>query len=667
MHPRVKAGVLLALLLVATPAAAVQPVFDPNGPSFYDLPWPFELRRDADGTVSLAKFPGSTNPLVQTYRVALEEVQGFGLNTGVFLKFDGDLDPASLPADAAASRTPGASVFLINIDKRSKRRGARTPLWMEFRTAGDAYGDPRLLAAMPVPGLPLEPNTLYALVVTNAVRGSDAQILSAPPFMQRMRDETPAGAFEQAALPLFKSLWKQLEGTEAMSRDDVVTAAIFRTGSPTDGLFAAEKVISKGYKKQTATNVVFAGDGGNYWLFTGDLVAPQFQDGTPPFTPTTGKFVFDAKGRPIVQREETVQFVLSVPKDRTDGTVRMPAAGWPSVQYKHGLGESRSSFVDQGTAAGLADQGIAVIGIDQPMHGMRAGAPPDRSGSNWSNPLNPFAGQNNGRQSAADSLAVHQLVVRLSIDPALISAPPGTGYAVPVMPIKFARKARMFMGHSLGAATGGLFLGVAKELRGGVLSAGGGHFLGILTSELRGFAGLTTRELIETVLGTPIDPFHPALHLLAMPEVSSPMAYAPFWGPAHKGGPVSVLCMHGMLDDINTTPEALPKVAAARYPLIAPTFPPLAFPDLPGYSYQEAFDLAGLATLTAPVSGNIGSGRKTAAGGVVLYEGEGHGLVFTNPTAQAQYREFLRSLAYDDAAVIPARSASPSHVIGGNK
>src|SRR5690242_9477735 len=108
---------VLLLLLVAAPAPAVEQVFDPAGGSFYDMPFPMELRRDADGSVSLAGFPFPPgNALIDRYRVALERTRSFGLNSGVFLKFDGAIDPATLPADPAASAAPGSSLFLINID-----------------------------------------------------------------------------------------------------------------------------------------------------------------------------------------------------------------------------------------------------------------------------------------------------------------------------------------------------------------------------------------------------------------------------------------------------------------------------------------------------------------------------------------------------------------------
>src|SRR5262249_50750325 len=97
---------LVLLLALALPqvAGAVTAVFDPAGSSFYDLPFPHELRRDADGTVSLAGFPNpSGSALVASYLASMDQTEGFGRNSGVFFKLDGAIDPTSLPADAEAS------------------------------------------------------------------------------------------------------------------------------------------------------------------------------------------------------------------------------------------------------------------------------------------------------------------------------------------------------------------------------------------------------------------------------------------------------------------------------------------------------------------------------------------------------------------------------------
>jgi len=74
--------------------------------------------------------------LADQYRIAAEaKLDGFGLNAAIFARFDGALDPASLP-DPAASQQPGASVYLVNLDAVSPNRGQRTPLIAHFRADG---------------------------------------------------------------------------------------------------------------------------------------------------------------------------------------------------------------------------------------------------------------------------------------------------------------------------------------------------------------------------------------------------------------------------------------------------------------------------------------------------------------------------------------------------
>jgi len=647
-----------ALLLVASPGAAVEQVFEPAGPSFYDMPFPFEPRRDADGTVSLAGFPFPPgNALIESYRVALERTPGFGINSGVFFKFDGDVDAASLPADPEASRAPGSSVFLIDIDTSSPERGERTPLWLEFRSVGDAWRDDHLLALMPVPGLPLEPDTLYAAVVTDDLLGDDAQPVTPSAFLERMRAEAPQDTFESAALPLYRKLWRQLEAFEGLSRDHVVAATVFRTGDATAKLERTSAFLRARYRPK-ATNLALdaARSTGAFWTLTGSFIAPQFQNGTPPYSSAgSGSFQFDGAGRPVVQRVETLQFVLTIPKEREDGTLTMPSRGWPMSPYMHGTGGSRNSFINDGTAGRLAAQGIAALGIDQPLHGLRLGATPD--GSNFYNPLNPDSLRDNPLQAASDSLFVHQLVQRLKVDPALLTSPPGAGFVATERRIRFDRKHVLYMGHSQGATTGPLFLAVARNVQGGVLSAGGGHLLvNILTREQVFFAGLKLRELVEIFLGGPVDLFHPALHLLQMgSEVSDPVAYAPLFNGRRPGPPLSILFTHGTADGFVTTPMTAAMVVAGGYPLVAPTFAPIAFPELPGYQYQEAFDLAGLPTLVPPVSGNLTRGNRAATGGLVLYDNQGHFPVFNFAPAITQWTGFMRTLAYDPPATIPVQ------------
>ena len=148
--------VVFALLLIAacTPAEPTTAMFAVPGESvaddFYALPFPSDLRREADGTIDLSEFP--TNSLiVDTYRAAADTLDGFGMNQPIFARFTAPLDPATLP-DVMTSMTDGASVYLVNVDPHSASRGQRTPIIVKFRTDGTQTLGANHLVARPYPG-----------------------------------------------------------------------------------------------------------------------------------------------------------------------------------------------------------------------------------------------------------------------------------------------------------------------------------------------------------------------------------------------------------------------------------------------------------------------------------------------------------------------------------
>ena len=85
-----------------------------------------------------------------------------------------------------------------------------------------------------------------------------------------------------------------------------------------------------------------------------------------------------------------MRFALTVPA----GPV--PATGWPIAIYSHGTGGDYASFIDDGTALGLAREGIAVISTDQVLHGPRnPGGNPELDFFNFGNP---YAARDNALQ-----------------------------------------------------------------------------------------------------------------------------------------------------------------------------------------------------------------------------------------------------------------------------
>src|SRR5687768_6006668 len=86
--------------------------------TFYDLPFPHDVRRLDTGALDLRGFP-SQSMFVDLYVDAIESrLDGFGLNSGIFFRFDGELDAGSLP-EPAESVAADAAVYLVDVDPDS--------------------------------------------------------------------------------------------------------------------------------------------------------------------------------------------------------------------------------------------------------------------------------------------------------------------------------------------------------------------------------------------------------------------------------------------------------------------------------------------------------------------------------------------------------------------
>ena len=125
-------ALLLAVGGCADPVTAVFAVPDDGGGGdFYALPFPNDRWWTPAGTLDLSRFP-TNSLLIDAYRAAAEELDGFGLNHAVFARFEGGLDPDSLPTPAESTGAR-ASVYLVDVDPASPDRGTRVPVQATFR------------------------------------------------------------------------------------------------------------------------------------------------------------------------------------------------------------------------------------------------------------------------------------------------------------------------------------------------------------------------------------------------------------------------------------------------------------------------------------------------------------------------------------------------------
>jgi len=595
----------------------------PSG--FYGLPFPNDLRLAADGSLDLDEHV-RPNELIDFYLDELApRTRGFGLNSAAFVRFDGAIDPQSLPQTSELSRSAEASVYLVDVEAGSMHHGERVPLWFRFDPwPGESIGA-NWLGCLPYPGFPLREETTYALVVTNRVRGADGGSVGRTSEMEAVlgngSDDPVIAAAQLAYAPLFEYL--DLQGDD--ERADVVAAAVFTTQDATSLMARVREVIWRDLAVPSPRDLALTNTTSYYLLYEGVYDAPNFQTGMPPYRHPEdgGEILLDVDtGDPIVQRMEELRFAVTVPNQE------MPEEGWPVVLYAHGTGGDYKSFVDNQTALRLAAEGLAVISIDQPLHGLRSpgGSSTEEAFFNYQNPV---AGRDNVRQGGLDDFQLARLVTSMVIEQ---GAPGG-------VPIHFDAERVAFMGHSQGGLTGSTFVPYEPLVKGAVLSgAGGGLYQSLLHKP--GFA-----DLVAVIIRDyPLDQFNNLLALIqTFAEASDPLSYArlmvrePPQGYSRK----DIYQSEGFTDSYtpNLTIEAL-GVAIGLSPVA------------PLVESVEGFALRGVETLEAPVAGNCED--RTAV--FVQYRAapgdDGHFVVFDVADARRHVANFLRTLAYSERATL---------------
>ncbi len=612
-----------------------QALYDPSPhrSDFFAAPWPAD-DRIREGRLDLTGLYKPTG-VVSNYLdgIGADSLGGFGTQSAIFFRFNAPLDASSLPADAAASTRPEASVFLVDTSPKSPSYGQRTPIRTQFTAAEGHYIGPNWLALLPEPGFPLRPATRYLAVVTDSVHSADGgPLLRDPRYPTTLSGkEVAALGLEDAAHVVISTRFTTLDPTSIMRKLREAVYAQTPTPAPADLVYSAEK---KDY----------------YDLYEGTFQSPNFQEGEPPYLKTGGALSLDADGQPQRVRTETLRFALSIPR------APMPDQGWPVVLYAHGTGGSYMSFVEDGSAthaakvldgAGKVIARMAMISIDQVLHGPRdpSMANPDFT---FFNIFNLSSTRDSPKQGAADDFQLVRLVEHFLVEHA-----PKTDDLIRFDPSKI-----YFKGHSQGGLTGPLFLAYEPKIKGAVLSGAGANLILALLGKTQ---PVDVANDVSLILGESVDDYHPVLSLLqTYVESSDPGNYArlffrePPIDPATgmPQTPKSIFHVLGLVDHYTPIRTIKALGLAMGTPPVLPMLDPI-----------EGLAQAGLSWASPPVSSNVAGGKATAAlceyavpvdrKGVPKYDG--HFVEFNHPKAVLQSNAFLGTLARDGAArVIPA-------------
>lgn len=609
---------LTALWMLVACAPLSRPVPLTDGDGFFDRPWPDD-RRTVDGRPDLWDFPNRGEyDLLEDFIVVAEEIQGFATNGATYTRFDRPLDTGRLPSPAESLRTD-ASVILLNVDPDSPRRGERIPIRWDYQEDDDTWQASDTLAVQPVFGAPLDPGTTYAVVFSTE--------LVSPP--EGFTDVWRADHAEREYYAPIQETLFQLR----RSVDTVGYAFRFTTQRPTDDFARVVKAIDQWVPRPAWTDrtLTYQFREGPYRYYTGELSVPVWQEGDKPYAQEGGGYVFDDDNQPVLFGWDRCTFSLTVPVGSP------PEDGWPVVIYSHGTGGSHSSFVGSGSsspAGVLADAGMAVLGISQPLHADR-GTGGDFTAELYSfNFLNPTSGRTTFQQGGLDQVYLSRLLSESDLT-----------FRTDQRETIVLDSARLgYLGHSQGGQVGALALPFfGDRVQAAVLSGtGGGLSITLIERDAGDFDINGLLELSLDVKTEDLDFFHPIITLVQHDaEVTDPLNYAPYWHHKQPGWdttPLSVLQTEG-LDDVYTPPSTTEALAgAAGTPVLSPVL-----------QRSEIQDVTGLFGVATPTSANLsGWDGDAVSGGLAQFTDQGHFAIFYEPGAMALYQAFLESALYDD-------------------
>ncbi|MFO0760472.1 MAG: hypothetical protein U0359_28585 [Byssovorax sp.] len=645
--------------------------------SFYDQPYPSDLRLTAKGTPDLAGIPYPT--VVATFPGIRDTAMlhpGFPVIPVAYFKFSAplaDLDvKAVIPADKASP------IFLVDIDPASPDKGALYPTVATLPPVDD-YVPENLLAVAPRPGIVLHAGRKYAVVVMKALKDKSGKPLSAPAALDDLRaGKAPAGDKGAAALALFAPLWDTLS-TLGVDASAVAAATVFTTGDVVQELFDLSTKLTAKYKVTLDDLHVDPDDGAShprYCELIGKVTYPQFQKGKPPFD-TEGLFEYGDDGLPKKQRDEDAPLTISLPNGE------MPAKGFPLVVYFHGSGGLSTAIADRGTwhpeadpskcpdghqdewtgvkgcntkgegpAHVLAPFGLAMAATALPVNPERL---PGAKETAYLNFNNLGAGHDLFRQGVIEQRMFIEALSKIEIPKEIVSACAGVTLPAGATAFKFdVQNHLMAQGQSMGGQYTNLVSATEPLIKASVPTGAGGHWSHfiLITPLIPNPAGVIGTLLLGTQ--APLTFLHPALSTFATSwEGVDPMVYM----TRLARRPLKDHPVRSIYEPVGLGDSYFP---TETYDAMALAYAHQEAGDQVWPTMQEALSLEGKQGIAPyPVIDNLTSESGVKyTGAVIQYEGDGvydpHALYSQKDEVKYQYGCFLSTFTQTGKAVIPA-------------
>jgi hypothetical protein len=651
---------LLALVGCSEPGA--QLVFDLDAPlttakTFYDAPFPSDLRVAADGRPIVDGWPTNANTIMEGLLESAKERKGFPLMPVAYFQFTKPIAARQLETVIAAQKT--SPIFLVDIDSDSPERGRIYPT-VAKTLADDDYVPANLLAVAARPGFVLAPERTYAFVIMRAANdAAGAPLDVAPAIADLARGSTPAGARGAKAAEQYAPLFATLS-TLGVEASEVAAATVFTTGDVVKESYELSTGLMAKHQAVISDLAIDPDDGARHPRFCeldGKMKVPQFQKGTPPFS-FDGRFVFGSDQLPIAQRDETIPIKINLPK------TPMPAAGYPLAVYFHGSGGLSSQVVDrgkremgqtepkkgEGPAHVLAEHGFATVGSAHPVNPERVANATETEYLNFNN-LAAF--RDTFRQGIIEQRMFMEALRTLEIPPSVVAAcnlPAAAAY-------KFDPNGLTALGQSMGGMYTNLIGAIEPRVR-AVVPTGAGGLWNLFITKTTLITGLP--QLLAALLMT--DPsevtfVHPGMYLF---EVASEPAEPGVYMPRLAHRPLSGHPTRPVYEPVGKGDSYFP---IELYDAIALAYDHQQAGQIIWPSMQDALALDGRSgILPYPVMQNRTSLSGSKFTGVVVqYEGDGfsdpHSIYAQLDAVKFQYGCFLKTFMATGIAVVPAPAA----------
>ncbi len=139
-----------------------------NQDDFYNLPYPNDLRLNADGSPDLSGLPiPDNNIFAKSLKSIAGDREGFPVNSAGYFQFN--LPVARQDVNEVIAADTDSPILLIDIDPDSPDRGELLPTVASTFRQDLNYIPSPLLSVAPAPGIILHPDRTYAYVVKRSL------------------------------------------------------------------------------------------------------------------------------------------------------------------------------------------------------------------------------------------------------------------------------------------------------------------------------------------------------------------------------------------------------------------------------------------------------------------------------------------------------------------